>query len=1252
MEYKILHTADIQVNIRDKNLKRSFEKCLENIYNIVRDQKIHIYTIVGDLFEYAMANEAETKIMYYHLSKIITLDCVKELVIMAGNHDLVKEKRVSENQEDENKINTFFHTLSALNTKHAHKINYLKFSTPVRSKATDSLLYIPYSLEDDMLMLEKDVHEIIESTPAYPISFFHDILKDYAIQTKLPLQKQKLESLVSVDDFKTRFILAGDIHVYWDCVGENGQQFFYPGSPIQRNFGEGEYIKIGNDSLDIKGDQKKLRVFSFDDQRFIFKQEEPILLPDYVSYVTIEILKDISFDVAYHSITDMLQSITFGEEQTFIKLKLSNLFLSHEMDFHKLISTKTSGHKRVQLEISYDKFINTQLQTNINKILSDDSSDKNTKECSTNVQVPIEEQMNNIDSLILDSDKLRKLFIYVLDTRMEKLIKEFPNDNMFIEKVYGETISIFEEQLSDCLSEMRKTNIQFENISCNGFMILGANSINLRIPGITRISGTNGIGKTTLYNMLRWVIRNEIYEGMPKNRVKQNTMGIFNNKNPEQDIITVVLKQTVNNIPVKITRIASRIWKRNITDEQKISLNWQDYVQNISTELSVEIEGKNGLRNFVGEQAQAYIDSWFGKTPETILFLNYGKILSILNTPPKELNETVLNFIGVDYLKTLEQNVEVVKMKLLVEKPKQTKEVIIDELEKQNKTLSDNCESLLSYTELSKEIDDKISEYTNDINVENENLIKIGNYPEIVKTNQTLINELQVEIDEFEEQELKQVKTFDEKEPDKYDQSADDINLEEKQNTVNDFKLLKVEKEKSLSYKCQELEQNYNKIIEKLEEAKISTQSEHNSIEDKRTLIYYDIEKIKSNISSSVCTECKRPFDSPEEYELKKEAWELELKQKNEKSKSLTELSAETDLKIGRIDSAIKSTQSKITKLVRGNYEYSEESKLLKDLFSDIVVLNNCISVLKQNILDVEIEIDKIKQLISDNKSNYLLSYTAYNKRKDSVIDYNKKIETENKLIETHNNSINDLKVKLKLTQEDRVIIDSKKVEYEKSIKSRLDSTVALEAENKRKEQIRTYINNISVNNVHIQNTIDKLELDLENIYRYNVNNNIFKLYNTLIKDDFKGIVFEYYRNYLNNELNNLLEDVNFKLFWNTDNELFMVKMEDGICSYTPVQQTSGMEVVFLGLSLIYTMSILNIRNSISTIFIDELSGQLNKGDQLGYKAKDYQELFVNILTKFNNKQVVIVDHNIRNLYETVNYEVVPNENGSKYIIK
>ena len=175
---------------------------------------------------------------------------------------------------------------------------------------------------------------------------------------------------------------------------------------------------------------------------------------------------------------------------------------------------------------------------------------------------------------------------------------------------------------------------------------------------------------------------------------------------------------------------------------------------------------------------------------------------------------------------------------------------------------------------------------------------------------------------------------------------------------------------------------------------------------------------------------------------------------------------------------------------------------------------------------------------------------------------------------------------------------------------------------------------------------------DYDELIQYNKNQIIWKIYQKLIKTTFKNVVFEYYRIFLNNTLNHLLSDVSFKLYWNKDSQLTMINCKDGIITYQPVQLSSGMETTFLGLSLIYCIGLLNVKNTVSHLFIDEISGTLNKGKELSYIAEDYQELFVKILHKFVDKAIVIVDHAIEDIQENIIYEVIPKEKYSIYVRK
>jgi hypothetical protein len=159
-------------------------------------------------------------------------------------------------------------------------------------------------------------------------------------------------------------------------------------------------------------------------------------------------------------------------------------------------------------------------------------------------------------------------------------------------------------------------------------------------------------------------------------------------------------------------------------------------------------------------------------------------------------------------------------------------------------------------------------------------------------------------------------------------------------------------------------------------------------------------------------------------------------------------------------------------------------------------------------------------------------------------------------------------------------------------------------------------------------------------------------IYENLIKNKFKSVVFGYYKSFLNLFLSELLDNVDFSLYWDESNELIMAKNKHGRTVYQPVFQASGMETGFLGLALVYTFYIINMRNSVNIVFIDELSGTLNTGEDLDYPAENYQELFVLMLSKFKTVNRFIVDHNIKNLYETTTYLVSPNGIGAKVSIQ
>lgn len=1255
MKHKIVHTADIQVQIREKNLRISYEKCLSSIVQKLIDTKADIYVIVGDLFEYDQSNDAEKSVLYEHLSTVLSLDSIKEVVIMCGNHDIEKERKRIDILEHENSINTFYNLIKALDRKYSSKLTYLKYSEPVQSIASDKIIWCPWSLEDNMSCRNKDV-EILNDKIG--ISLFHDILKEYAEEVKLPLQKSRFESLVSVAEFKTKNILAGDIHVNWECT-KNNKNFWYPGSPIQRNFGEGTYCKISDKYIVIEAEKKSVKQYSFDDETLEFTKLDDIILPDFVSYITFEVLPDATYEQIFNNIKEILlqKQVNYGLKQTFFKLKLSNLLTEHEMDLHKLITSIVTSQSEspLNIEISYNKFVQVNTQTNVDKILSSDNEENNLTEIKEeNINVDNAQEVASSTNLSLNSSNLRKLFLYVLDQRMELLVKENPGQNEFIENVYKSIVDLFDSELSQSLGDTNKISINLESVECNAFQILGKNLINLDVPGIVRITGTNGIGKTTLFSMLRWVIRGQLYEGMPKNTIKKNTLLVFNNKQPNIDEIIVKFKFTINErVKVEVVRTAQRTWKAKTTDEQKKQLNWQDYISGVTMTVRLHTKSDKGERHVIGDQAQSYLDTWFAQTPETIMFLNHAKIASILNTAPKELNQTVLDFIGVDYLDILETRLESVKDSLVVTKPKRNRDVILEDIRSTTSEIDSN-NNLIEKTQSEIEfVKQTLESQEQTINEISDVIESYGNIPEMISEKHSILKNVNYKIEIFEPKEFKSFVEKDFEMP----KEPNVTELENKRDSISD-KITSLSKDKDKvieTYTSLENEMlniyndkisNSQHYIEILDSNIISKSKEISVTEN-------TINMLSSNVSNSICPTCHRPFEDDEQHSKQREEWKAEieiLKKKTENLKNELDTIIENKEKLKKVVTELNNRKMLCKNKDLELLQKIEKSQKLYNLIDKLNLSLNYIDKIEGQIHNLIQERNVIQIDITNIISSYGKEVAEYNNKCSNVDKINKEIQEYNNNVDKHNQSINEYKITKNQLEKDLQILEEKQPKYFEALNTRNEYRSMVQKSKSLFEEKSNTLKNAEYDVVNLQNKLENLKTESNEYTKYFVNNTIYKIYDRLIKQDFKSIVFEYYRNFLNNNLNNLLEEQNFKLFWNNNNELYMIDLRNGKCSYTPVQLTSGMEISFLGLSLIYTMSCLNIKNHISHIFLDEIGGSLNDGKNLNYEAKNYQELFVSILSKFKNITMFIIDHTIKNMYETVTLEVQPSDNGSVYV--
>lgn len=1335
MKFRITHVADCQVKDRNKPLYVPTKYNLLEIEQYVRDSKTNIHVIAGDLFEFCVPNEAERKLIYEHILRLLQIETLQELVIIAGNHDIVKEKKkdlVYQNDIQPNAISIFTDVLnSGLNTD---KLRYFAQSGVYDSFVSDRINYIVYSREDTANW--KELKNKV-GTKSINICLYHAMIQEYVDYDKIPLSlasKAKLDTLELFPD--NSIILAGDIHksLIFNHV-DSHKKFIYPGSTLQQTYKEGAYLPESSTP-------KCIMCYDIDDNTYRTIDDiklSDIKLENQVCYNTITLDNKLNAENNFELFRQQIRSIEFGVYATFLKIKTNNTLISIENQIRDYLD-KVSPN--IQIEFDYDKFV--QPDTFIDNTVVNDIYEAKRKEILESTGEKTEDLIissKNIDNLLLNKEQLVELF----DNILQKQIDNLTVYDISTSDVRQHVIDLFSDELNNVLDNATKRYaIQFVRIKTNNFMYIGESEIDLSLPNITRIIGTNGIGKTTLYRMIRWCITGEIFAGMQSNRVVQNNLLLFNTNKPNIDDVCVELDMIINGNQINVKRTVHRDWKQTITDEDKTSIDWKDFVTSLERNFYLTLIPNNGeAKKYRGEQAEKQLKSWFGNTIDTILFLNQAKIYSLLNTKPTELNELILNYIGVDYLKALENNLDLVKDNLMrVGKPKRKgeeinadKKMYQKQLEQLNSDKEENQKTLdnTKQNEINKQ---------NDIDSLNKQLISVGDVPSLIADCKQEINFIQNTIDtEFSNISEKLVpREFDKAKPIKPDFQELDNELnsikDEKQlvfDKITELESIKPKLLNSVQIIIDSLTENNNKLNEERKQLETDISNrytlisntlhkletvENNSLlevkfnlenkNNKRKQIADKIEEFKNQIKSGICPTCGKPFeDDFDDFKIKAE---LKIKKLQEADilleveiKSLEESKNEYSKNIEQIQKAIKSCTNK--------YNDVETFKLFQTILHTVDIddetfeslnidyLSNLIEKLSSIKIDTEYDLNmrignklltfEVPETVTDKFKLVIKQISAYNKksesyktkqqefddkleslskqRNDILSTYNKEqeefiqakeyydtyleeIDTFNKEIDRLNNGRKELENKLEQKKQEQEILEKEKLDIYNSLQRKLlDIKNILKFIQEEIEKLNKQDSFISNEITRKEMLINQCKQEYDAYIEYMMNNAVWKIYSKLIKSTFKEIVFDYYRNYLNNTLNYLLSDVSFKLYWNQNSELTMVQVRNGVVTYQSVKQSSGMETTFLGLALIYTIHMLNVKNSISHIFIDEISGTLNKGQELSYSAENYQELFVKILSKFTDKSIWIVDHAIEDLHESNTYEVVPSDKCSIY---
>lgn len=193
-------------------------------------------------------------------------------------------------------------------------------------------------------------------------------------------------------------------------------------------------------------------------------------------------------------------------------------------------------------------------------------------------------------------------------------------------------------------------------------------------------------------------------------------------------------------------------------------------------------------------------------------------------------------------------------------------------------------------------------------------------------------------------------------------------------------------------------------------------------------------------------------------------------------------------------------------------------------------------------------------------------------------------------------------------------------------------------------EAIQTIKTKVTTGTSAIQSNNNKIQ----QLKQWWLTNAVLRQYKIMLSNTgLQRYIFTKIVDIINSKLNDLLQDVDFRLYF--DKETLRLKMLDLSTNISStVSLTSGMETSVLGLGLLYSTMILNRTRSFNFIMIDEISGQLNSGKDLTYEAKNYQLLLVNLIRKIaKTHDIYIVDHVLETLGEHRAIEVQKTKNGS-----
>jgi DNA repair exonuclease SbcCD nuclease subunit len=224
----LITIADIHIRANSKH-----EEHKEVLINFINDIKPFMkehghetrILVLGDLVDnfLTISNEMEIFVSWF----LKELDSLGTTIVISGNHDLVRN-----NVERVDSITPFFHMIDFKNT------SYMDMVTGYKSACVldENIIWALYSIHDSYS--RPDIEKIKEENPD---KIFVGLFHGAVIGSKNDMGFTMNKGVNSTIFNGCSFVCAGDIHRRQLLKNKDGVGIYYPGSLIQKNFGETIY---------------------------------------------------------------------------------------------------------------------------------------------------------------------------------------------------------------------------------------------------------------------------------------------------------------------------------------------------------------------------------------------------------------------------------------------------------------------------------------------------------------------------------------------------------------------------------------------------------------------------------------------------------------------------------------------------------------------------------------------------------------------------------------------------------------------------------------------------------------------------------------------------------------------------------------------------------------------------------------------------------------------------------------------------